>query len=241
MLQTDEPPELRVYNPAIRILHWVTVFLVATIFILAFSTDFARSKADVVALTQLHRSFGVTVWAVTVGRLLWRQFSRFPNWPSGMTPAMRFAAQWSEYALYSLLLTQPMLGLLHTNADGDRVKLFFIVQLPVLIHQNDPLSKQLHEVHSTVGLFLLGLIARHASAALYRHFWRRDDTLTAMLRRARMFRDRTPLCSTAEASGGADLPSRPRATEMSRSQLDRRGITAVLKIFLSSTHRGKNL
>jgi cytochrome b561 len=180
MLRTDGDPEARVFDPAMRILHWLTVFLVATIFILAFSIDFASSKAEAVALIQLHRSLGITVWAVTLGRLFWRQFSRFPNWPADMQGTMRLAAQWSEYALYGFLLTQPILGLLHTNADGDRVRLFFSVQLPALIDRNDLLSKQLHQAHETVGLLFLGLIALHASAALYHHFWRRDNTLRAM-------------------------------------------------------------
>jgi superoxide oxidase len=95
--------------------------------------------------------------------------------------AMRFAAHWSEYALYALLLTQPILGLLQTNAHGDRVNLFFLGQLPALIGRDRPLATQLLEVHETVGLLLLGLIALHAFAALYHHFWRRDDTLEAML------------------------------------------------------------
>jgi cytochrome b561 len=82
---------------------------------------------------QLHRSFGVTVWVITLGRLVWRQFARFPNWPADMPQAMWFAAQWSEYTLYGLLLTQPILGLLHTNAHGDRVNLFFLGHLPALI------------------------------------------------------------------------------------------------------------
>jgi cytochrome b561 len=33
----------------------------------------------------------------------------------------------------------------------------------------------------TVEFCLLGLIALHAAAALYHHFWRHDDTLEAML------------------------------------------------------------
>jgi cytochrome b561 len=182
MLRTHENPELHVFDPVIRFLHWLTLFLVAAIFILAFSIIyFASSREEAVALIQLHRSFGVTVWVVTLGRLVWRQFSRFPNWPADMPQTMRLAAQWSEHALYALLLTQPILGLLQTNAYGDRVNLFFLGQLPALIGQDRPLAKQLLAVHVTVGLLLLGLIALHASAALYHHFWRRDDTLDAML------------------------------------------------------------
>jgi cytochrome b561 len=157
------------------------LFLVATIFVLAFSIGFASSNEVAVALIQLHRSFGVTVWVVTLGRLVWRQFSRFPNWPADMPQSMRVAAHWSEYALYVLLLTQPVLGLLQTNAHGDRVNLFFLGQLPALIGRDRPLATKLLEVHEMVGLLLLSLVALHALAALYHHFWRRDDTLEAML------------------------------------------------------------
>ena len=189
MLRTAGDPPLRVFDPAIRFLHCLTLFLIAAIFVFAFSIDYASSREKAVALLQLHRSFGVTVWVVTLGRLVWRQFAGLPNWPVDMPQAMRFAAQWSEYALYALLLIQPILGLLQTNAYGDRVNLFFLGQLPALISADRPLAKQLLEVHQTVGLLLLGLIALHAAAALYHHFWRRDDTLESMLpgmsRRAR--------------------------------------------------------
>ena len=181
MLRAAGDPELRVFDPVIRSLHWLTLFLVITIFALAFSIELASSREEAVALIQLHRSLGVTVWVVTLGRLVWRQFARFPDWPADMPQPMRLAAQWSEQALYALLLTQPILGLLWTNAYGDRVDLFFVGKLPALIGPDRPLAKQLGEVHTTVGFLLLGLIALHAAAALYHHFWRRDDTLEAML------------------------------------------------------------
>jgi cytochrome b561 len=179
MLRTDGNPEQRVFDPVSRFLHWLTVFLVATTFVLAFSIDSFSSEEAV--LLQLHRSCGVTVWAVTLGRLVWRQFARFPNWPADMPQAMRFAAHWSEYAMYTLLLIQPILGILQTNARGGRVNLFFTGQLPAIIGRDNSFGKQLMAVHRSVGLVLLSLIVIHASAALYHHFWRRDDTLKAML------------------------------------------------------------
>src|SRR5713101_7970068 len=204
MLRTDSDPELRVFDPVIRFLHWLTLFLVATIFVLAFSIKFASSRDEAVALIQLHRSFGVTLWVVTLGRLVWRQFSRFPNWPADMPQAMRYAAHWSEYALYALLLTQPILGLLHTNARGERANLFLLGRLPALIGRDLALAKQFLALHETVGLLLLGLIALHAAAALYHHFWRRDDTLEAMLPQGmtrRVQQDRS------HEDGRASLPS----------------------------------
>jgi cytochrome b561 len=181
MLHRAGHPELRAFDPGIKFLHWLTVALLATVFALAIAVGFASSHATATALVRLHRSFGLTVWIVTLGRLVWRQFSRFPPWPRGMSPAMRLAAHWSEYALYLLLLIQPMLGLVHTNAHGDRVDLFLLGRLPALIGENRSLAKWLLATHETVGFFLLGLIALHALAALYHHLWRRDDTLEAML------------------------------------------------------------
>ncbi len=186
--QTDDDTGSRVFDPAMRFLHWLTLLLIAVIFALAFSIDLASSKAQVVMLTQLHRSFGVTVWVVTLLRLGWRQLTRLPDWPAAMPRKMRIAARGSEYALYLLLLMQPVLGLLQTNARGDRVDWFFLRFLPALIGQDRALARQLLEAHHAIGFALLALIALHASAALYHHFWRGDDTLTAILgqRRRRM-------------------------------------------------------
>jgi cytochrome b561 len=170
-----------VFDQTTRLLHWLTAGLMLSVFVLAFSIDLATSRASHIAFLQLHRSVGLTVWAVTLFRLGWRQFAKFPDWPGDMTQAMRVAAMATEYALYALLLAQPILGILQTNAHGDHVDLFFIGQLPALIGKNPIFAHQLLNVHKAVGFSLLGLISLHVSAALFHHFWRRDDTLTAML------------------------------------------------------------
>jgi cytochrome b561 len=181
MPRTDRDSKRRVFDPTTRLLHWLSVGLILLVFVLAFSIDLASSSTSHTALLQLHRSFGITVWAVTLMRLVWRQVARYPNWPTDMPLPMRLAARGSEFALYALLLTQPILGLLQTNAQGDRADLFFLDQLPALVGEDRPLARQLLAVHEVVGFLLLGLIALHVSAAFFHHFWRRDDTLTAML------------------------------------------------------------
>jgi cytochrome b561 len=177
-----------VFDQATRLMHWLTAGLMLCVFVLAFSIDLATSRASHTAFLQLHRSVGLTVWVVTLFRLAWRHFAKYPDWPSDMSQTMRVAAMASEYALYALLLAQPILGILQTNAHGDHVNLFFIGQLPALIDKSRPLAQQLLIVHKAVGFSLLGLIALHVSAALFHHFWRRDDTLTAMLPAAAAWR-----------------------------------------------------
>jgi cytochrome b561 len=184
-------------------MHWLTAGLMLLVFVLAFSIDLATSRSSHTVFLQLHRSIGLTVWVLTMVRLVWRHFAIYPNWPGDMSQTMRVAAMASEYALYALLLAQPILGLLQTSAQGDRVDLFLIGQLPALIEKHRPLAQQLLTVHKAVGFSLLGLIALHVSAALFHHFWRRDDTLTAMLPTANGWRPRS---SQADQACEADAP-----------------------------------
>src|ERR1700677_355957 len=200
-----------VFDQATRLMHWLTAGLLLCVFVLAFTIDLATSRASHTAFLQLHRSVGLTVWVVTLFRLAWRHFAKYPDWPSDMPQTMRVAAMASEYALYALLLAQPILGILQTNAHGDHVNLFFIGQLPALIEMNRPLAQQLLSLHKVVGFSLLGLIALHVSAALFHHFWRRDDTLAAMLPAAaasrtamvlttKVVNTTIPSCSTSKSS-----------------------------------------
>jgi cytochrome b561 len=182
-------------------MHWLNAGLMVFVFALAFSIDLATSRTSHSAILQLHRSVGVSVWVLTMVRLVWRHFAKFPDWPSDKSQTMRVAAMASEYALYALLLAQPILGVLQTNANGDHVYLFFIGQLPALIEKNRPLAQQLLMVHKSVGFALLGLIAVHVSAALSHHFLRRDETLTAMLPAAGRWR---PICSRPDQAREAD-------------------------------------
>jgi cytochrome b561 len=190
-------------------MHWLNAGLMLFVFSLAFSIDLATSRASHTTFLQLHRSVGLSVWALTVLRLVWRHFTKYPDWPSDKSQTMRVAAMAGEYALYALLLAQPLLGFLQTSANGDHVYLFFIGQLPALIEKNRPLAQQLLMVHKLVGFTLLGLIAVHVSAALSHHFLQGDDTLTAMLPAASRWR---PVSSRADQAREADaLPFVPSA------------------------------
>lgn len=206
-MRTNSNPALPVFDPTTRLLHWLTASLMLLVFVLAFSIDLATSRASHTVFLQLHRSVGLTVWVLTMARLVWRNLAKYPNWPSDMSQTMRVAAMASEYALYALLLAQPILGLLQTSARGDHVDLFFIGQLPALIEKNRPLARQLLTVHEAIGFSLLGLITVHVAAALFHHLWRRDDTLTAMLPIAAGWRPQSP---RANPPFGAD-PAQSRA------------------------------
>jgi cytochrome b561 len=170
-----------VFDRGTRLMHWLTFGLMLAVFIMAFSIDLAASRAAHVAILQAHRLTGLAIWLVTLFRLAWRQNASYPDWPSDMARSMQVLAKATEYLLYAMLLLQPILGLLQTNAHGDRVSLWLLGPLPALIGEDRAFAQQLLAAHKVVGFSLLGVIVLHASAALFHHLVRRDDILVRML------------------------------------------------------------
>src|SRR5580765_4989952 len=95
--------------------HWTTVLLVAGLFALGWSMGPAPDARAAGLLLTAHRSLGVTVWSLSVARAVWRRTgARLPPFPPTMSPAQQRAAKLNEYALYALLLTQPITGVLQS-------------------------------------------------------------------------------------------------------------------------------
>ena len=172
------------FDQVIKSAHWLTLLLIICLFSTAALAEAGLSDAVKLIVIQLHRSFGLTLWTVTILRLTWRQFAEFPDWPPNMPRALGIVLNYTERLLYCLLLLQPVLGLLYTNARGNTVHLYLLVRIPPLISQDKALADSLIEAHEFVASLLLIIIASHASLMLYRHFIRRDNALNRMLPRA---------------------------------------------------------
>jgi cytochrome b561 len=163
-------------------LHWTTVLLVLALFASAWLHALAEARQSDFApiVLQLHRSFGVTVWAVTAFRLAWRMTNaRLPPFPAAMTKMHRAAVKSSEYGLYALLLVQPVTGLLTTLAGGRPFGLF-LWRFSPLMPRDEMLRAAVHFSHELGAWALAALAVGHAAAALFHHFVRRDDVLACM-------------------------------------------------------------
>jgi cytochrome b561 len=169
------------YDRVIRTIHWLTLALIAGIFAAAWAAHSGLAGEWYRPVMQLHRSLGLTVAVLTVFRLAWRGFARIPALPADLHPLQKLAARGMEAAIYLLLVVQPALGLLHTNARNQRVDLFFLGELPAVIAPDKALGRLTHDLHGLVADALLAAIGLHAAAALYHHFIRRDAVLAAML------------------------------------------------------------
>jgi cytochrome b561 len=168
------------YDRIIRDFHWLTLALLVAVFILAWTIDHLPHEWHSRAL-QIHKSLGITVMGLTVARLVSRFILGVPGMPKDLPPIQQLAARTTQYALYILLILQPLVGWLWSSAAEARVNYFFLLQLPSLIAPDKQVAKILGNVHGLLGIVLLALIGVHAFAALYHHFFRKDDVLRSMM------------------------------------------------------------
>jgi cytochrome b561 len=83
-------------------------------------------------------------------------------------------------ALYVFLIVMPVLGWLTLSAKG-KVIPFFGLELPPLIGLDKFLGGELEDIHETIGTIGYYLVGLHAAAALFHHYFLRDDTLLRIL------------------------------------------------------------
>lgn len=168
------------YDRVLKTIHWTSLGLIGAVFVMVWVSH-ALAGEQHKMLVQLHRSLGVTVFVLTLFRLGWRVSARIPELPSDLPRLQRAAARTTEWLIYVLLLLQPILGVLDTNASGQRIDFYLLGGLPTVIGRNKALGAAAAAAHQFVGYLFLGVIALHAAAALFHHFIRRDDVLRAML------------------------------------------------------------
>jgi cytochrome b561 len=170
------------FDSVTRGLHWATAFLVLALFATAWLHALAEEQQSDFTpfLLQIHRSIGVIVWTITVLRLAWRlTFARLPPFPAQMTGLHRTAVKTSEYALYALLISQPMSGLLTTLFRG-RPFALLMWQIPPLLPRSDAIRDAFHAAHELGAWTLAALVAIHAVMALFHHVVLGDDVLACM-------------------------------------------------------------
>jgi cytochrome b561 len=164
-------------------LHWSTLLLLAVAFVAAWTFGRATDSASAEGALLIHRSAGALLWGLTLFRLGWKNsFGRAAALPQAIGGIQRAAARATEYGLYLLLGLQPVTGLLQSMLRGKAFPLLGF-DFPAILVRDRALTRLFHNIHEITAWALLGLIALHASAALFHHFVLRDGVLRAMLPR----------------------------------------------------------
>jgi cytochrome b561 len=162
-------------------LHWTTVLLLLTQFTLAILHDQVNNAEVRRDLLTAHRSLGVVIWLLALGRMAWRFLGmRLLPFPASMARWHQWGARFSEWGLYGLLLAQPLTGMAATVLGGHRFNLFGI-QVPSLMVPDKGLAASAHALHTLGAYVLASLVLVHASAAILHRIIANDGVLDSML------------------------------------------------------------
>lgn len=162
-------------------LHWLTALLIIAIYAsIEFRGIFEKGTAERDLIKEVHFVFGLSLWLITLLRLMVRRFSVIPAIePAPSAMALKVSGL-MHLALYGFLLLMPLLGWLILSA-GDKVIPFWGFQLPALIGPDPDLAGSIKEIHELVGTAGYVLIAVHTLGALAHHYLVKDNTLKRML------------------------------------------------------------
>lgn len=150
------------------------------------------SQATAYQAFQLHKSLGLTILVLAVGRLAWRLARRKPPLPAGM-PGWQKAAAWGSHALlYSFMLVMPFTGWLYVSTGWNSqtgmafdvpTMWFGLFQWPHLpgVSGSASLADTSIGVHEVLAWGFAVLLVVHVLAALKHHFADRDFVLWSML------------------------------------------------------------
>lgn len=182
------------YGLIAKWLHWTIAFLfLGSYCAVYFRHWFTEEKTpENWTALQLHLSFGITIAAVVVLRIIWRNLNRTPAQEPGAKLA-HLAAHLGHYALYTVMILMPITGYIGT---GVNTEYFFMFDIPKFestsLYQTvvtNWMGLSFKEFESPIDFFhkdIMGkwavwiLIAGHAMAAMYHHFVKKDRTLVKM-------------------------------------------------------------
>ena len=169
------------YAAGLRHLHWlIALLIVAALVLIELKGWLPRGSAERSAVKWAHMQFGIAVLLLMLPRLLVRLRASVPPISPPPPRWQDRLGQLIHLALYLLAFAVPLLGVAMMVAAGKPWDLLGL-PLPTLATPDAGLAKNLESLHETVGNMLMWLAITHATAALFHHFVRRDDTLRRML------------------------------------------------------------
>lgn len=130
---------------------------------------------------ELHKSIGITLFAVMVLRVIWRFISPPPKPLSSYSALTRVSAVAVHLLLYGILFAIFISGYLISTADGKPIEVFGVLSVPATLEGFGEQADLAGDIHLWLAWSVVILSALHGLAALKHHFVDRDSTLKRML------------------------------------------------------------
>lgn len=167
------------FHPALRVLHWLmAAAILAMLFIGVLMVSTISSLHNL--LVSIHKPLGMMILVLVVVRLWLRFYTATPALPASLPAWQRAMAHLSHWALYAMMLAQPLIGWAMLSAAGYPVSLGSGFVLPPILPVNNDWYAILRPLHSLVALALFITVMLHLAAALLHALILRDGVFESM-------------------------------------------------------------
>lgn len=168
------------YNGVAQALHWLTALLVVAVLPLAWvATSLARDAPSKGDMFVLHKSVGLTLFALVVVRIVWRILHPAPPEPR-MPAALALLGRINHWLLYAVFLIMPASGYLLSAFAGRSTPYFWLFTVPGL-PKDEALQKIFQSVHLAGQWAVYLLVGLHILATVWHVAIRRDGLHERMM------------------------------------------------------------
>jgi len=168
------------YGTISKIFHWTVLVLVIVMLAIASqSTDLPQGQ-EKLELILLHASFGLLLLFILSARLIWRWLNITPAKMPHIPFWQHVVSRTVHYGLYIMLFVQIFNGMARFATAGYKVPFFGLFEVGFPMDKDEALNELIGDLHGIFPIVILVLLGIHILAALYHHFWLKDDTLRRM-------------------------------------------------------------
>jgi cytochrome b561 len=164
---------------AARLLHWIMAAAILAMLFIGVGMVSTVSEAHN-RLIAFHRPLGIAILIFALMRLLVRFTNPPPPLPADLPLVQKLGAHASHWALYGLMIAQPLVGWAMLSAGGYPVVMAGALHLPPILPQDVTLYGLLRTAHTWLALALFATFLLHLAAALFHGLVRRDGVLRSM-------------------------------------------------------------
>ncbi|EGH06262.1 cytochrome b561 family protein [Pseudomonas savastanoi pv. glycinea str. race 4] len=172
------------YGLVSMVLHWGVAAVVFGMFALGLwmvGLDYYDTWRK--AGPDLHKSIGITLFAIMLIRVVWRLLSPPPPPLTSYSKLTRIGAAFGHLFLYVALFAVMFAGYLISTADGVGIPVFGLFDVPALVSGLPDQAETAGWIHLYLAWVIVIFAGLHGLAALKHHFIDRDVTLKRMLGR----------------------------------------------------------
>jgi cytochrome b561 len=173
----------RRYNTAAMVFHWLTAALMfATLPVAWAMVSFDKHDPARDFWFTIHKSLGVTIFALVLARIIWRAIHAPPSLTGRVARWEAWTARANHFLLYAILVVMPVSGYVLSAASGHAPVYFGLFQMPGL-PESKPMAHAAAVVHLATQWVVYVVIVLHLLAVAWHVAIRRDGTLERMLPR----------------------------------------------------------